>query len=353
MGFAEILGQQSVVGLLQKALSRERLPHAFLFTGMQGVGKLLVALTLSKAVNCEQTVAGDCCDHCLSCRKATSGNHPDISLIESDGSFIKIEQIRSLKRSLRFRPLEGRCRVTVIQNAPNMKAEAANALLKVLEEPPPDNLLILTATESAALIPTIVSRCLHLRFQPLAASDLTAHLTQTHSLPPERARLIAGLAGGSLSRAEELVDEGKIARRHKVLEAVANLHQFKAADLIATAEAWRGGNTDFVQDLEWLKTWTRDLLIYNLKVVAGGDLINSDFDNKIATAAPQFCNQHLIEVFEFLCTAQEAISYNINKRLCLETLLLRLHSLVTTNEDSASYSLPGLGKGIFARTFYE
>ena len=89
MSFSEIIGQQRIIRLLQQALARGHLPHAFLFTGMEGVGKNLTAVTLAKVVNCENGAVGDCCESCVSCRKAGSGNHPDINIIESEGTFIK------------------------------------------------------------------------------------------------------------------------------------------------------------------------------------------------------------------------------------------------------------------------
>ena len=191
MGFADVIGQEKIIRLLQRALAQDLLPHGFLFTGMEGVGKKLTALTLAKVVNCENGASGDCCDHCLSCRKAASGNHPEINIIERDGPFIKIEQIRALKQRLRFKPLEGRYRVTIINNGQNMKIEAANALLKVLEEPPAENLIILTAYEITSLLPTIVSRCFHLPFQPLVTKEISTHLCQTHGLKPEKAAVLA------------------------------------------------------------------------------------------------------------------------------------------------------------------
>jgi len=145
MGFTKILGQQRVVRLLRQAVLQENLPHAFLFTGMEGVGKTLTAFTFAKAVNCTGGVEADCCNRCLSCRKVNNCNHPDVFTLEREGPFIKIDQIRALQQRLRFRPLEGDYRVMVIVDAQNLKVEAANALLKILEEPPPANIFILTA----------------------------------------------------------------------------------------------------------------------------------------------------------------------------------------------------------------
>jgi len=347
MGFAEIIGQQRAIHLLRQPLIRGSLPHALLFTGMEGIGKRLTALNLAKALNCEDTIDGDCCDHCLSCRKTASGNHPDIFAVESDGPFIKIEQIRAIQQRLRFRPLEGRCRVIVITDAQNMKIEAANAMLKILEEPPANNLLVLTALDTSALLPTIVSRCLHLSFHPLAAPDIADYLCRSHSVPPDRARLIAGLAGGSLSRAVVLLDEGQLARRRWILETVAKAHRFSASDLLAVVNMWKGENEDLRQDLEWLKTWIRDLLIQRLGAADSDGLLNGDFAEELADVAPLLRSDHLLEMFELLCAVQGAISYNINKRLSLEALLLYFRNLATDVGAGSEAILPTMGQRPF------
>jgi DNA polymerase III subunit delta' len=347
MSFAEIIGQKRIINLLRRALAQDHLPHSFLFTGMEGVGKKLAAFTLAKVVNCENGAAGDCCDRCVSCRKAASGNHPDINIIERDGPFIKIEQIRALKQRLRFKPLEGRYRVTIINNAQNMKIEAANALLKVLEEPPAENLIILTAYEITSLLPTIVSRCLHLPFQPLATEEISTHLCQAHGLEPEKTAVMAELAGGSLSRAAALLDEKQLDRRRRLLETVAGIHESHITDLLAVAKAWKGEGPDLKQDLEWLKTWLRDLLVQQLEAAGSIGLLNVDFAEKVVGASSRFKPDHLLEMFELICTVQGAISYNINKRLSLEALLLLLRARATDRAGDSRGSLPAQAKRPF------
>jgi DNA polymerase-3 subunit delta' len=347
MSFADIIGQERIVRLLQKALAHNLLPHAFLFTGMEGVGKHVTAVTLAKAVNCQNRSGEDCCDDCVSCRKAESGNHPDINLIESEGPFIKIEQIRALKHRMRFRPLEGVYRVTVIREAQNLKIEAANALLKVLEEPPYDNLIILTANETAALLPTIVSRCLHLSFQPLATPDILAYLCRTQGLPPERAAVVAVLSGGSLTRAAAMLDEEQLERRRWVLQTVTEIHTSRIADLMAAVKDWKGGNAELQQDLEWLKTWIRDILVHQLEKADSIGLLSSDYADKIAAMAALFRPEHLLQMFDLVCTVQGAISYNVNKRLSLETLLILLHAWATGGKETWGTDTPALGKTFF------
>ena len=348
MSFVEIIGQNRIIRLLRRALAQGLLPHAFLFTGMEGVGKKLTALTLAKVVNCEEGASGDCCDRCTSCRKTASGNHPDIEIIEREGPFIKIEQIRALKHRLRFRPLEGRYRVTVINNGQHLKVEAANALLKVLEEPPADNLIILTAIETTSLLPTIVSRCLHLPFQPLATVEISAHLCQTHSISPERAAVIARLAGGSLSRAMALLDEKQLGRRNWILETVAEIHKCRIPDLLAASNRWKGDNLDLHQDLEWLKTWIRDLLVQQLEATDSVGLLNSDLADKVATMASHIRSEHLLQIFDLVCAVQGAIGYNVNRRLSLETLLLLLYGRATGQTTETGADLPVAARERFA-----
>jgi DNA polymerase-3 subunit delta' len=352
MDFSEILGQRRVIRLLRQAVQRGNLPHAFLFTGMEGVGKSLTALTFAKALNCAGGTEADCCNRCLSCRKVNNGNHPDVFAIEREGPFIKIDQIRTLQQRLRFRPLEGDYRVMVIVDAQNLKVEAANALLKILEEPPPENIFILTASDTTTLLPTIVSRCLHLRFQPIAAEEIASFLQQNHEVSPERAAVTAELAGGSLSRAVALLDDRHRSRRRLLLETVAKIPSSPVADLLAATERWQGENKDLSQDLDWLKTWTRDLLFSQLQEVSSGDLINLDFAEQIAAIAPQFRPDYLVKVFELLCAIQEAMRYNINKRLSLEVFFLFLRAGCVGEQAGSGTMMSALAKGPHFREFY-
>jgi DNA polymerase-3 subunit delta' len=352
MSFSEIIGQQRIIRLLGQALTRGHMVHALLFTGMDGVGKRLTAMTLAKTLNCEHGINNDCCERCPSCRKMASGNHPDLLTIESEGQFIKIDQIRTLQQHLRFRPLEGRWRVVIICDAHNMKIEAANALLKVLEEPPSGNLFILAAPDTSALIPTIVSRCLHLRFQPLAAADIATHLHRVHAVDPARASVVAHLAGGSLSRALALVDERALVRRRWLLETLARVPQSSVSELLAAAEQWSTDKTDLKGDLEWLKIWTRDLLVCHLQRPVDAGLLNYDLTEDLAKTASCFRPDQLPELFDTLCALQRVGGQNLNKRLSLEALLLSLRVRTTDQRAERRPLLPAIQKEPYARASY-
>ncbi|MBW2202876.1 MAG: ATP-binding protein, partial [Deltaproteobacteria bacterium] len=147
MLFSEIIGQEKAKRFLKRVMSEERIPHAYLFTGIPGIGKTSMAKALTMALNCHEQNDFDGCGQCPSCRQLLGGNFPDFIHIKPDGQNIRIEQIRDLNRSLSFAPLSAEHRVCVVQQAEAMTGEAANSFLKTLEEPPPGNILILNARE--------------------------------------------------------------------------------------------------------------------------------------------------------------------------------------------------------------
>ena len=168
MSFAEVIGHQKQLANLHSALTGERLHHAYLFLGPEGVGKRTIAVAYAKALHCLQQV-NDFCDQCANCARISDGNHPDVRVLEplAEKKEISIQQIRELERDLNFRSFTGKRKIAIIDPATLMNSSAQNALLKTLEEPPQESLIILIAANAGALLPTLRSRCLRLSFAPL------------------------------------------------------------------------------------------------------------------------------------------------------------------------------------------
>ena len=196
--FETLVGQHRVKNLLGRSLGSKRMPHAYLFRGPDGVGKKRAALVTAARINCAEPDGTSGCGTCSSCRKLRSGNHPDVVVVSPEKGSIKIDRIRELCRSLSYPPYESEMRIVIIEDIHAMTTEAANSLLKTLEEPPVNNLLILTAESSRELLPTIVSRCQTLTFYGLSVEECAAVIGQKlPEIGADEARLLAELSGGS------------------------------------------------------------------------------------------------------------------------------------------------------------
>jgi len=222
MSFSTVRDQDIPLRLLRNILRRGRIPNGLLFWGLGGVGKMLAALEMAKAVNCPDA-EGDACDACLSCRKVMHGNHPDVKIVAPAGKtrIINVETVEEINELCAYRPFEGGWRVIVVQDAERMNVSAQNHLLKTLEEPPSNTLFILVSEFPRILLPTIRSRCQQVRFGALKPETVLDLLLQHHpELPRERAAAIASVAQGQMSRALDLIASEK---RTVVLDLAARM----------------------------------------------------------------------------------------------------------------------------------
>src|SRR6266566_9940753 len=217
--FSSLIGNEEVKESLRHLLVSGRVPGSLLFTGEAGIGKKLFALELAKAMNCRYRVGVEACDECSSCKRVSRSTfppfgkdeddkerliwseHADVAMARPYKNIIRVKVMRELEREANFRPFEGAARVFIVEDADTMNDQAANALLKTLEEPPPTSHLILTTSNPTALLATIRSRCQIIRFAPIPAAEVEKFLLEQKSLSAEDARLLAGTAQGSIGRA--------------------------------------------------------------------------------------------------------------------------------------------------------
>ncbi len=294
---------------------------------MDGVGKRTTALRLAMVLNCEADGAGprvaggrlNPCGACRPCRKILSDSHPDVQVVAPSGVFIRVEQIRAARNALALKPYEGRWRVIVISDAQAMNAEAANAFLKMLEEPPGRTILALTAPQASDLLPTIVSRCQPVRFQPIGRAALIDHLVREREMSREAAAVVAALARGGLSRALTLDPAEWLPYRSWLLERMAALAGGGDALRLALAERLAADKERLPEIMEMLKLWFRDRCVakYDPDRIENDDLARAgrlaDLPDAAAGAA-----------IGALQRAQKKLGGNANPRLTLEALLLDL-----------------------------
>lgn len=261
--YRTIIGQDKAKELLRRAGSADRLSHAYLFRGPAGVGKKQTARAFAAAINCLHPEGGDGCGLCPSCRKFASGNHPDFSLLLPEGTAIKIGQVRALRQTLAFPPLEARFRVVLLADVHTMRREAANSLLKTLEEPPTGTILILTGDEASPILPTIVSRCQVIPFFALPYNEVAIALEQ-EAISPAAAATLAMVAEGSLGRARLLAAKELLAFRREIIETLLPLSPDApeaVPAVFALAERAAALKENLPELLALLRIWLRDLLL--------------------------------------------------------------------------------------------
>ena len=336
MSFSALKGQDRAVALLRRAVESGGTAHALLFTGLAGVGKTTAARAVAKLINCEEPRDGDGCGKCVSCRRLDGGNHPDFAMITAEGSRIKIDQIREFNNQLGFPPVAGNWRVCVVRRAETMTEEASNAFLKTLEEPPPGNILILTASEPRDLLPTIVSRCRRVSFRPLSTDDVATVLAGKRGLDLESVRVLAGMSGGSPGRAISMHEYGFLEKRLGWLEMLDGIFEKPADEIVpvavslSTGEKKRGKKGSEDEDpfglsavLEVWGHWYRDMLVVK-EGGAAGLLANPDLTVKLKNSAERFSVESLVEGMEVLDQARRDLMRMRNTTLVLEHAMLLL-----------------------------
>ncbi len=323
-GFDAIIDQERSIRVLTSLLTSRSIPHSLLFTGIDGVGKRTAATAFAMACNCTGAHVeerGEACGECTACRKIAADRHPDVLRVAPSGLQIKIDQIRSLCQSLAMKPYEARMRVAIVAEAHRMNPAAGNALLKMLEEPPDRTVLILTAPQTADLLPTIVSRCQHIRFKPIARRHLAAMLAAAYGFSPEDARLTATLANGSVTRALAMQRRGWVQRRKWVLSEMAVLAERPTTALLALAEKSSQAKEDIPEMLDLMAAWVRDVAVARY---CPDRIIHQDWADPILDASRRSGLDDLIRAGQAIGVARRRIRANSNPRLTLEVLWLSL-----------------------------
>lgn len=316
MSFKDIRGQDTALGILKGYLRSAAVSGAWLFTGPEGVGKSLAAATFAKAVNCLER-EDDSCDGCIPCRKIDRAQHPDVHFIEpQDSESIKIESIRRLKEDISLRPYEAEKKAFIINDAHLLTAEASNALLKVLEEPPGASLIILVTSKPALLFRTIVSRCKALRFYALRRDKVQEILSSEHKLDEAAAHFLAYYAEGRLGMALRLKDGDFLSEKNRVIDAFCvRRHGYESGQAPAREE--------LRCQLNILAAWFRDL--YLIKTgMPYSQIINLDRKADLLGFMNRYTFIDLDEIFSLISYSLLCIEQNANVKLLLSNLKLNL-----------------------------
>lgn len=321
-GRSVFIGHEWALDLLQHGLARDHLAQAYLFAGPPRIGKTTLALYLARAVNC---VAGQDrpCGKCNACRKIGQGVHPDVRVIDEPASSIKIDQMRELQMEMTLAPFEGQRRVYILCNFQQATMEAANCLLKTLEEPPPRVILILTALQAEMLLPTITSRCQTLNLRPLPVGQVQQALEEHWSIEPHRARVLAKLSGGRIGWAiESSQDDTLLRTREKYLVALEQAIRQERTDRLGLAQQLSQNPQCLPEVLDLWQGWWRDLLL-----VKSGNLqalVNIDRQQTVSNEAQHYTLNEIQSCLRSIERAAQQIEQNVNATLAMEVLLLSM-----------------------------
>jgi DNA polymerase III subunit delta' len=314
-----IIGQSDAIGTLVSAIQSEKLSHALLFTGPAGIGKTRLAHELAKALNC----IGDDppCQKCVHCRQIEAGSHPDISLVERvDGKEnVAIAQVRALREAAALRPYQGKWKIYIIAGAETLTLQAADALLKTLEEPQPQVTIVLTSVDADALPSTVLSRCRVVPLHPVDDAVLVKALEQ-RGVEETQARLLARLARGNVGWALQAAKQPKIAtQRREMLERLSGVLDLDLEARLRLAETMTSDRKDrssVRRQVELLLLLARDLLL-----VKEGITPRTALDEQMDVLRRQAQRYSLAEISSYLQAIRRAmirIDANVDPRLALE-----------------------------------
>jgi DNA polymerase III subunit delta' len=318
-----VVGNAWAIELLAQAVRTDRVSHAYLFLGPEQIGKATLAKAFAQALVCERASGGAPCGECRACRRVAEGRYPDVQVIAAEKNFIQIDQIRTLQLDAAVAPLEGKRKVFIVQEIERATPAAANALLKTLEEPPPNVVLVLTSNRRDMVLPTVLSRCQILGLRCLPIEDVAEALQTRWGIAEDQALLLARLSGGRLGWAVSAATDTQVWQtRNKYLDDLLTLAGESHVGRLNYAETLSKASGDVETALGLWATWWRDILLVQQGQAEG--VLNLDRKSQLVQQAGLYRPEQVQAALTDLMQTLRRVRSNVNLRLSLDVLLIRL-----------------------------
>ncbi|HEX3050040.1 MAG TPA: DNA polymerase III subunit delta' [Aggregatilineaceae bacterium] len=312
-----VIGHEWAVEQLARAIQHGRTRHAYLFTGPDRIGKTTLARALAATINC--TAESAPCGECRNCKLFIKGAHPDLTVLEGENGTIKIDQVRAIQQTVALRPYEARYRVAILRRFHEATPQAQDALLKTLEEPPPNVVLIVTANAADALLPTILSRCQPLHLRPLPIQQLQEALKQGWNVAEDEAQLLAQISGGRIGWAiKALEDPAEREWRTQVLDALEMALKGNRRERFALVEHLALEKSVLLPMLDVWQGYWRDALL----MASGSRAPITNYDRRGTIRDMAIGREAAQQALEATRRTIDQVDRNANARLALEVLML-------------------------------
>ena len=331
----QTFGHEKATRTLTRSIEAGRIAHSYLITGPSKVGKTTLALDIARAANCSS--GGTPCATCRQCQRITSALHPDVRIIGLEAARsgrlrtqISIEQVREIQRDASLLPYEGRNRVFIFESAEKLSGEAANSLLKTLEEPPENVIIILVASDLNAVLPTLVSRCRHIALRPAPLSAVVEFLVEQRGVNRERADEIAGLSGGRIGWAIEAAENPRIIDRiWETMDTIESAVNGSLSDRFDYAERLSGrfsaDRQGVLEELSlWQSLWRDALLIAQSKSEL---VVNKSRLESLLSVSERISPESVVSSLKAIRRTVFLLERNVSPRLAIEGMMMQLPSL--------------------------
>lgn len=332
-GFKDIIGQESIVAHMKKAIEGRTVSHAYILNGESGMGKKLMADVFSTALQCEKGGSEPCME-CRSCKQAAGRNHPDIKWITHEKpASISVEEIREqLVNDMAIKPYSGKYKIYIIDEGEKMTPAAQNTLLKTIEEPPSYGVIIILTANREMLLQTILSRCVSLNLRPVADGDIKNYLINHESIPDYQAAMAVKFAGGNIGKAVNIASsEEFIQMKDDVVRTLKNVDKMTASDISQTVKELGTYKNSMDSYLNLVTMWFRDVLLFK----ASGDVQPIVFQSEIQIVEKQSKAADydgLQMIFTELDSLKGRLKSNVNFDIAMELLLIKIRAVLNVGD---------------------